>query len=246
MFKNTLAFLLPAFLSTLPVMGESVTYSTPYSFTYSLADALGDTSSGTAVKPLTRNASIDPLAVAAFDSSLGTLTGVTIMLEIAVYSGQFTLNSSFDTPNSSFLQLWSFGAGYVLSPSTSVSGSFVVYDFIEASDGTAYRVDTGANNLGVFSASDTKTQTLALGSYNTMTKDGELLFRLYLSGDITIVENDPLFQYLSAEGEATVSGSLAVIYEYDAVPEPGNVMLLLVGVLPLARRFYVRRCGTRS
>ena|GEM_PF-3910365 len=237
MLKTTFALLLSTFLAALPVRGSVITHSTPYSFTYSLADALGDTSSGTAVRPLTRNTTIDPLAVEAFDSSLGTLTGVTVTLHLSLSSAQFILHNSLDSQNPSILEISNFDVGYVLTQSSSVSGSFFAVNWVEAATGKDERIVTGANNLGSFSGSKDDTKTLSLTNYAGMTKDGQLLFSLFLSGDITINNTHPLFPYLSAEGEATVSGSLSVTYEYDAIPEPGAALLLFAGVLPLAGRF---------
>jgi hypothetical protein len=244
MFKTALFFLIAGCLlavPALPAKGGTITYFTPYSFTYSLADALGDTSSGAAVKGAARNTSIDPLAVAAFDSSLGTLTGITISLQLSLSSAQFILHDSFDSPNSSVLQIWAFDAGYVLTPASGVSGSFFTYGSVDAATSTNYLIRTGANDLGSFSASKTDTKALSLSNYASMQNGGQLLFQIYLSGDITISDTHPLFRYLSAEGEATLSGLLFVTYEYDAVPEPGSVFLFLVGMLPLARRFDPRK-----
>jgi hypothetical protein len=181
-------------------------------------------------------------SVAQFDESLGTLNSVTLSLQASgtVYAEAFNLSSS-SQPYTQSMATLSFG---VTGPDGSSS---------DINPSTPFFAGTAAAGPAVVTTTGSTPFTLSPAAINVLSSN----FGLYEtsgSGDFTLSFNSdgspggPIFSTITSTpgaiftgGDATVSGTETVTYDYTAIPEPsvsGAVLgcAALLGVVGLRKR----------
>jgi hypothetical protein len=182
-------------------------------------------------------------AIAGFNSSLGTLTGIVVEFSSMTVGATTTLENIGGTPSTiNTAKIGYTGTGGSILPYLTGVG---VASLTFPSVGTAEVTLTGTSPIApggtqTWSGSNTlnnpilaTTQSIASGFFANYT-GGTVTFTVTGEGATTISSTGGSPQFVSPA--LTGSGDVKITYTYDAIPEPGAALLGSLGLLALLRR----------
>lgn len=225
-------------------------------FTLTLSTALAGFSSAATIVQTQNYAFVPtgsvPLAFNKFDTTLGTLTGVTVSVDMTKQRGQLEVDN--DSASSGTINLTHQVIGALTSSvslvktggasSVGQSGSFTASNTFSATVG----VSSGDNVLtfdATLVADYVKFQPGSASASDTGVIDPTFINQYAFAGFQTFNITMGATQNVSATGlsalqqaftNSDVDGKVVVTYTYDAVPEPTSALLGGLGVLALLRR----------
>lgn len=191
-----------------------------------------------------------------FDSTLGTLTGVTVSVEMTKSGGRFEVDNDSDTSGvidlthsvigqltSSDVSLRKSGGGVVfvgqtgsVTATNSLTGQTVG---VSSGDSTTAFNATGNSDYVLFEPTDTSASdsgSIRTSDIADYIKAGPSTFNIQFGATQTVSANG-LSGLQQAFTVASVSGNVTVTYNYiAAVPEPASSLLGGIGCLLILRR----------
>ena len=199
-----------------------------------------------------------PYTFSAFNTSLGTLTGVTIELSSITTTGSTTVYNTSNLPP----PFGSGTAGYSEDLTGGFSNTFIATSSTSASDKVTVVVTSNTQTqLGVAAGGNFTTGTLNGTQTPSPTDFSAADLANYLSSagsTVTITLNASTSQnvsanagtntaYVAGNASAVASGNVTLIYTYTPVPEPSKTTACMIGLglCLLVGRNYFKRNGFR-
>jgi hypothetical protein len=178
------------------------------------------------------------LAFDQFDSSLGTLQSVYIVLDGEIFTNITVENAvgagSDSSGNVSTRVRWRLNDPLLLLGSATQNK----IDMYAPEDGANYFLNPGQSlNLGPYTASDSWDETYTSGAILTEFTGNSTIALTIATLATTVSENSG--GNFSALQSTTATANVTVVYTYEAVPEPTTA--LLVGAAGVAMAFSRRR-----
>lgn len=189
-----------------------------------------------------------PLTFNKFDTSLGTLTAVTITTNVTKSGGSLSVDNESATPASGTISqtvsITLSGSGVVL-----LDGSFAAIGnnlsavssyaaTVGADDGDGPGIHTTGSDYatsGTFATTPTTTETKNVNSIFFAGYSGSGTYGITANGSQGL-DTSAIGGAAGSFDPATVFGDVVVTYTYTAIPEPSSILLGGVGMLALLRR----------
>lgn len=187
-----------------------------------------------------------------FDTTLGTLTGVTVSVSLNKTGGRYEVDNDSETAGTIDLShkvtanLAASGVSLstgALTPNVGVSGSLTATNELTnqaisatTGDDTLAFNNTGAGDYLLFEPGDsTASDSGDIRSGDISTYEGTDTFTMTLNA-LQSVDVTGLSGLQQSFTVSNISGDVTVVYNYEAIPEPASALLGGLGFIALLRR----------